>query len=341
MVSGRIQYKPNPRFHADAIPVYFGSSQDSRIIYDATNDEFTVQTKDAGGTFQDRIRVEANTNTPDADLVDVPLKWTAGRAVTAGDYSISRDADATNQMHLNVPTGAGFELSINDAAEVKYTTGAMAFQQTTTISTTTGDLKVSAAAGADVLIGDDVTLLYVDGGLGAIGINVAAEGARLVSIGGSFTGSGNVYGLAFEPTLTPTTSGNAYGYRVFPTLNGVSGQTHDLFAGANYRAPTVNLNGGTVTKAVTLYVDGAPTGAGTNLGVEVAGGAKVLLSGELEVDGNLNHDGSNAGLYGVTPVAQAAKINDPSGGATVDSEARTAINAIIDALEGIGITASV
>jgi hypothetical protein len=37
---------------------------------------------------------------------------------------------------------------------------------------------------------------------------------------------------------------------------------------------------------------------------------------------------------------RASKINDPSGGATTDSEARTAINAIIDALEAHGISAT-
>jgi hypothetical protein len=46
------------------------------------------------------------------------------------------------------------------------------------------------------------------------------------------------------------------------------------------------------------------------------------------------------GLYGTTPTVQQSKINDPSGGGTQDSEARTAINAIIDALETLGITAS-
>ena len=44
------------------------------------------------------------------------------------------------------------------------------------------------------------------------------------------------------------------------------------------------------------------------------------------------------GFHGKTSI-QATKINDPTGGTTVDSEARTAINAIIDALEGKGITA--
>lgn len=38
--------------------------------------------------------------------------------------------------------------------------------------------------------------------------------------------------------------------------------------------------------------------------------------------------------------AQPAHIADPSGGATVDAEARTAINAILAALEAHGITAS-
>jgi len=50
--------------------------------------------------------------------------------------------------------------------------------------------------------------------------------------------------------------------------------------------------------------------------------------------------GTKIGLYAETPVVQATKISDPSGGATVDAEARTAIDAIIDALEGIGVSAS-
>ena len=60
----------------------------------------------------------------------------------------------------------------------------------------------------------------------------------------------------------------------------------------------------------------------------------------LEIDGDLDHDGSNVGLYGAAPVAQASKINDPSGGGTIDAEARTAINALIDTLEGIGIASA-
>jgi hypothetical protein len=32
--------------------------------------------------------------------------YSAGAAITAGSYQIGRDADATNQLHFNVPTQA-------------------------------------------------------------------------------------------------------------------------------------------------------------------------------------------------------------------------------------------
>lgn len=44
-------------------------------------------------------------------------------------------------------------------------------------------------------------------------------------------------------------------------------------------------------------------------------------------------------VYGVAPVAQAGAITNPSGGATIDSQARTAIASIITALKNFGITA--
>ncbi len=42
------------------------------------------------------------------------------------------------------------------------------------------------------------------------------------------------------------------------------------------------------------------------------------------------------GLWGQTPVVQPTVISDPSGGGTVDTQARTAINALIDLLQSIG-----
>ena len=52
----------------------------------------------------------------------------------------------------------------------------------------------------------------------------------------------------------------------------------------------------------------------------------------------MHHASGKIGMYAVAPTTQAAHIADPAGGATVDAEARTAINAILVAIENIGIT---
>lgn len=44
------------------------------------------------------------------------------------------------------------------------------------------------------------------------------------------------------------------------------------------------------------------------------------------------------GFFSTAPTTQQSKISDPSGGGTVDTEARAAINAIIDVLEAYGLT---
>lgn len=48
--------------------------------------------------------------------------------------------------------------------------------------------------------------------------------------------------------------------------------------------------------------------------------------------------GQKIAFHGVTPVIQASAISAPSGGTTVDVEARTAINSIRTALTNKGIT---
>ena len=44
-------------------------------------------------------------------------------------------------------------------------------------------------------------------------------------------------------------------------------------------------------------------------------------------------------FYNKAPIIQPATISDPSGGATVDSQARTAINTLIDRLQELGLIA--
>lgn len=58
---------------------------------------------------------------------NVPLLFASGVAVTAASYYMGRDADATNQMHFNVPTGAGWEWSVNDVAFLTMNINAITF----------------------------------------------------------------------------------------------------------------------------------------------------------------------------------------------------------------------
>jgi hypothetical protein len=66
----------------------------------------------------------------------------------------------------------------------------------------------------------------------------------------------------------------------------------------------------------------AGSGGGTLRGLKIGSATSSLL-----------------GFYGVTPVDQPATVTDPAGGGTVDTEARTAVNAIIDRLQELGLIA--
>ena len=72
----------------------------------------------------------------------------------------------------------------------------------------------------------------------------------------------------------------------------------------------------------------------------VADGAVKRHAGSYSWEITVGADAAaKVGFHGVTPVVQAAHIPDPSGGTTVDAEARAAIGAILRALEGKGLVA--
>lgn len=48
------------------------------------------------------------------------ITFTAGQAVTAGNYQVGRDADATNQLHFNAPAGTTMEFSFNDVPRILF-----------------------------------------------------------------------------------------------------------------------------------------------------------------------------------------------------------------------------
>lgn len=72
---------------------------------------------------------------------------------------------------------------------------------------------------------------------------------------------------------------------------------------------------------------------------------QMVAAGEGELrnsdnDGLVRWDNTGLGFFGATPAAQPAAISDPSGGGVQDAESRTAIAAIIDALQTLGLVAT-
>ena len=87
-----------------------------------------------------------------------------------------------------------------------------------------------------------------------------------------------------------------------------------------------------------LTVTGAAltvTGQSTSL-------AALTCSGVTTLNGNCiigNQTSDQIGFYGIGPVDQPLTVADAAGGSTVDAEARTAVNAIIDRLQELGLIA--
>lgn len=68
-------------------------------------------------------------------------------------------------------------------------------------------------------------------------------------------------------------------------------------------------------------------------------GSRYWMASDLEIDGAFDHDGTTFGALGAAPATQAVAIASPSGGATVDTEARAAIDALRAVFTRFGFTA--
>jgi hypothetical protein len=70
--------------------------------------------------------------------------------------------------------------------------------------------------------------------------------------------------------------------------------------------------------------------------VYVSSTGNIRVVGNAEIDGDLNHDGSNVGFYGAAPVAQHAAIAD----ATDAASAITQLNLALATLRSLGLIAT-
>lgn len=108
---------------------------------------------------------------------------------------------------------------------------------------------------------------------------------------------------------------------VLAQRNGTNAQTFRLYNTYTSATNFERLNFRWASNQFILDAE-AGSGGGTLRGIKIGSATSSLL-----------------GFYGVTPVDQPATVSDPTGGGTQDAEARTAINAIIDRLQELGLIA--
>lgn len=177
-------------------------------------------------------------------------RWDTGRAITATEYAIGRDADATNQLHFNIPTGATMEWSVNDVAEMLFsatnlTPGADDGNALGSATVSWSDLFLASGAVINFNNGN-VTLTHAAGGLTLAGATLSTNSSVLST--GATQGMG--YGTGAGGTVTQITSRSTA-----VTLNKITGAiTTDTTALAAAAEATFTVNNTTVAATDTVVL---------------------------------------------------------------------------------------
>lgn len=184
----------------------------------------------------------------------------SGAAVTAGSYQVGRDADATNQLHFNVPTGATFEWSVNDAAEMTLSSSAVNFQNNSITTTGGGSLT---GTWSDL---GSVTAIDINGG--------TVDGA---TIGGSSAGAGTFTSVTLSAAGGVRTSASA-GNTLLLQARDVDGAAYTTFGTLTANnTPTFDLDDAVTKAGNYIYRAG-----GTDVSVTDGGtGLSAVAQGDL------------------------------------------------------------
>jgi len=178
--------------------------------------------------------------------------------------------------------------------------------------------------------------IYTGTGLVRFGDQLGISGTSTLSgieVNGTINGSGSeAFGLRVRP-ISVVASNSTF-------LYGISAQANSIAAGAftgvrwyGLHAGNPNIGTGSLSIAAGLWID-AITASSDPYAIYTSGGKHRF--------GDVVNIASASGLQvnGTKVVgAQGATISDPTGGTVQDSEARTAINALIDRLQAHGLIA--
>jgi len=289
-----------------ASPGVTGSATVGRLFMDSGNSN-RLSTIRNGVVFDLETGLEITTWTQDHSMATFALIATAG-----------------NNVILNPPSGQATELQVNGTTE--YTFSATAANFGDNILTDVSRYETSDASlasfGAFRLGNNEVISWKGISGDGSLKLDGADD--FVFGIGGTtefiirsneiFTNNGNVN----------MGSGLLQGGSGTDTLQWVSGNLIiDVADTFNYQFRVDNATIFTIAEAALTFIDAQDIIFNATTGTKIATATSQKLA-----------------FWGITPIVQPAHVADPSGGATVDAEARTAINSILAQLASLGLQAA-
>ena len=299
------------------------------------------------------------------------VSWSAGVAVTAASYSVSRDADATNQLHFNVPTGATMEWSVNDVAKLGL--NATALKPGANDGTALGDSSTTfsdlfLALGAVINFNSDVTITHSADTLAFAGATIytwdapvrwgtgVAVTAAQYEIGRDADGTNQLHfnvptGATMEwsvndvaqLTLSVTTLGLA--------TNTITGIGSDITGTANtaLTISTPNSSGTAAGTDVTVKAGAASTsGAGGNIFLWPGAAAGAAAPGTVQIysasagSAVVNLTSSGAGIFSIQPSGGISNVEFSlsSAGSTFVSFNVSTVTSAVNYLQAAGAVAA-
>ena len=204
-IAAALTFTANQTFN-DSVETRYGTGGDSRIYYNGTDTFWDLRRVGTGDLM---IALAGSFPSPDPGAVHIWAGTAGSQAAHSEAMFVLEDSGSmtaqvllpdANEFSLRVggPTSSSSGVlryympsatpantwGIYTAAteRIRISANAFAFQEATTISSTTGNITIGAAAGADVLIGDDVTILAVDGGTGNVLIGAPTTTTHALNI---------------------------------------------------------------------------------------------------------------------------------------------------------------
>jgi hypothetical protein len=259
--------------------------------YDTTDSQFEVCNANSGTPI-------AITAAGGGDITAVGDCETSDCFTGASGTTLSSNTDIILDLDEDNNGTESFQILDGADATVAEVTeaGLLTITEVRGIST---DLTISTTAGNDVLIGDDSTLLFIDGGLDNVAVGAAANPAKF-SVLGSHTSADPVIGTELDADLTTAATGQGHQVAIANdrgSFTTPAASTIALLTSLFVEEPGITLGGGgaTVTDSASLFIKRQATEATNNYSLWIDAGP-FRLDGVQYIQEQADADADIAGF---------------------------------------------